>query len=521
MKKLELITLSLFCTLTAIRAEITLPSVIGDNMVLQQKTASAIWGKADPGEMVSVEGNWEGAVAESIVTDSDGHWMVRIQTPPAGGPFVLTIAGNNTLELKNVMSGEVWLAGGQSNTKMPVQGFAANQPVKGSAVEIATANYPNIRLFDVNSEDGSGIDLSIPQFTCPGQWKECSPETVGSFSAIGYFFGKEIHQYTDVPVGIIHSSVGGTFLETWMRSEIVENDPEFSKIGIAVAEQKEAWFQEHPEDRSKPTSELPYHFQDFEQVGNLYNGIIAPLIPFTIKGVIWYQGESNGGRGKQYQTLFPAMIQNWRNDWGQGDFPFYFVQIANFYGKPPGAPSTYKKPDVPVAHIWAELREAQFMALAVTNTGMAVTIDIGEECNIHPANKIDVGKRLSLWALAKDYGKNVIYSGPLYKSMQIEGDKIRISFEHAESGLAAKGEILEGFAIAGADEQFFWADAVIDGDTVVVSNPTIKTPVAVRYAWEFNPTCNLYNGATLPASPFRTDQWKLQSEGVIFTNHLF
>ena len=516
MKTSGLIALSLICTMNIARAEISLPSIIGDNMVLQQRAASAIWGKADPGEKVSVEGSWEGAVSESVVTDREGHWMVRIQTPPAGGPFTLVITGSNTLKLQNVMSGEVWLAGGQSNTKMPLRGYAANQPVTGSAEEIATAHYPDIRLFDVITEDGSGIDLTIPQFTCPGEWQACSPDTVGSFSAIAYIFGKEIHQYTGVSIGLIHSSVGGTFLETWMKPEVVENDPEFRKIITAVAEQKEAWLEQHPEDRGKPNSELPYQFQDFEQTGHLYNGIIAPLIPFTIKGVIWYQGESNAGRGKQYQTLFPAMIQNWRNDWNQGDFPFYFVQIANFNGKPPGTPSTYKKPAAPETHIWAELREAQFMALSVTNTGMAVTIDIGEECNIHPANKIDVGKRLSLWALSKDYGKNIIYSGPLYKSMKIEGDKIRISFDHTDGGLMAKGATLEGFAIAGADEKFVWADAVIDGDTVVVSNPEIKSPVAVRYAWEFFPICNLYNGAILPASPFRTDHWKLLSEHIVF-----
>lgn len=506
MKKLGIITFLLVGAGTIAMAEITLPSVIGDNMVLQQKTASAIWGQAEPGEKVSVEGSWERASVESVVANKDGNWMVKIKTPPAGGPFKLTIQGNNTIELKNVMSGEVWVSGGQSNMDQPLLGYGDDQPTAGGPAEIAAAKYPNIRLFNIMPDAAS----EQPQFTCPGAWQECSPETVGMFSAIAYIFGKEIHQYTGVPVGLIHSCVGGTYLETWMKPEVVENDPEFKKIDPALVQARDAWMAQNPDN------ELPFHFQDFERTGRLYNGMIVPLIPYTIKGVIWYQGESNGARGEQYQRLFPAMIESWRAEWGQGDFPFYFVQLASFFDHKPTEEIPCEKPVTPQAHPWAELREAQRLTLNVPNTGMAVAIDLGESNNIHPARKVEVGERLALWALANDYGKKVPVSGPLYKSIKIEGGKMRISFDHTDGGLVSKGGPLEGFAIAGADEKFVWADAIIDGDSIVVSNADIKDPVAVRYAWEIDPLCNLYNGAGLPASPFRTDSWKLITAGKVF-----
>ncbi|RKX47366.1 MAG: sialate O-acetylesterase [Verrucomicrobia bacterium] len=507
------IPLLVLCMASTAVANVTLPSIIGDNMVLQQKTASAIWGKAEPGEKVSVEGSWKGAQAQSAVADAKGNWMVKIKTPSAGGPFSLAIIGDNMIELKNVMSGEVWFSGGQSNMDMPLLGYGDDQPVTGGTEAIANADHPDIRLFNVEPLKAA----KEPQFTCPGEWQPCSPETVGMFSAIAYIFGKEIHKHTDVPVGLIHSCVGGTYLETWMKPEVIENDPEFKKIISGFDQYKEDWISKNPEYKDKPDAELPFQFQDFERTGRLYNGMIAPLIPFTIKGAIWYQGESNGGRGHQYQRLFPAMITSWREEWNQGDFPFYFVQLANFIEHKPTEEVKYEKPAMPQPHGWAELRNAQLLTLSVTNTGMAVTIDIGEANNIHPANKIDIGKRLSLWALAKDYGKkDLVYSGPLYKSMKVESDKIHVSFDHTDGGLVAKGGKLEGFAIAGADEKFVWADAVIDGNTVIISNAEIKEPVAVRYAWELFPLCNLYNGADLPASPFRTDDWKLPSAGKAF-----
>lgn len=510
--RLTYILLGILCQISWSRADVTLPSIIGSNMVLQQKTNAVIWGKADPGEKVIVEGSWEGCNAKSVVTDADGHWKVSINTPPAGGPFKIRIKGNNTTELENVMSGEVWFSGGQSNMDMPLLGYGEDQPVAGGAEEISSANYSKIRLFNVaplRAEDK-------PQFSCSGEWKVCSPNTVGAFSAIAYIFGKEIYEYTDVPVGLIHSCVGGTYLETWMNPEVIETDPEFKKIDVGFSQTKSYWIAQNPEFKGKPDSDLPSHIQDFQRTGRLYNGMIAPIIPFTIKGAVWYQGESNGWRGWQYERLFPAMIESWRTEWGQGDFPFYFVQLASFIDHKPSEEIIYEKPSFPEPHPWAELRNAQFMTLGITNTGMAVAIDLGEANNIHPANKIDVGKRLSFWALAKDYGKDIPYSGPLYKTMKIEGGNIRISFNHTEGGLLAKDGKLEGFSIAGKDEQFVWADAVIDGETILVSSEEVKKPVAVRYAWEIFPRCNLYNDAELPASPFRTDDWTLPSEGKSF-----
>ena len=514
MKNPILITLFLLCATRMIWAEITLPSIIGDNMVLQQKTASAIWGKADPGEKVSVKGSWDGAAAQSVVADKRGNWMVRIQTPPAGGPFILTIKGKNTLTLKNVMSGEVWLAGGQSNMAMQLSGGGENQPVDGGPEAIAAADHPNIRLFRV--PDVITENMDEPQFTCPGEWQPSTPESAAAFSAVAYFFGKEIYDVTDIPIGLILSSVGGSYLETWMSPETIEGNPEFKKLPGAFDDAKKTWLDQNPEQKNTPDEELPFMFRKLERSSSLYNSMISPLIPFTIKGVIWYQGESNGARGDQYLRLFPAMINNWRTDWGQGDFPFYFVQLANYIHHAPDTEIRYKKPAAPEAHGWAELRDAQFQTLSVKTTGMAVAIDIGEANNIHPANKKEVGHRLALWALAKDYGQPIPYSGPLYRSMKSRGNKIKISFDHTEGGLVSKEGPLEGFAIAGSDGNFVWADAVIDGDTVVVSSPEIKKPAAVRYAWELFPLCNLYNGAGLPASPFRTDDWKLLSEGVGF-----
>lgn len=512
MKYFLQLSLCLFYITTSARANVTLPSVIGDNMVLQQNTDAAIWGMAEPGEKIWVEGSWSAPRVEPVITGENGRWMTRIKTPPAGGPFTLSITGRNTIQLKNIMSGEVWFSGGQSNMDMPLEGWGDHQQVTGGKEAIASAHYPDIRIFNVKPMKES----EERQFTCPGEWQECSPETVGKLSAIAYFFGKEIHDYTNVPIGLVHSCIGGTALETWMNPEVVKNDSEFKKIIPAFEQRNAAWFEQNPQYKNKADHELPPPFRDYQKTGHLYNGMIAPLIPFTIKGVIWYQGESNGGRGEQYQRLFPAMINSWREEWGQGDFPFYFVQIASFIEHKPAEEVKYEKPAVPQPHPWAELREAQFMTLSVTNTGMAVTIDIGATNDIHPSNKQDVAKRLALWALAKEYGKEGSFSGPLYKSMKIEDNQIRISFEHTDGGLVAKGGKLEGFAVAGIDEKFVWADAVIDGETIIVSNKKIKKPVAVRYAWEIFPLCNLYNGADLPASPFRTDDWRLISAGKAF-----
>jgi sialate O-acetylesterase len=334
---------------------------------------------------------------------------------------------------------------------------------------------------------------------------------------VAYFFGRYLHKELNVPVGLIHTSWGGTPAEAWTRREVLEANPDCAPIlkryddAVAkypqamkeyeqkLAEWKEAAQKAKAESTNPPRRPgEPFGPGHPHSPAGLYNAMIAPLIPYGIAGAIWYQGESNAGRAYQYRTLFPDMIKNWRNDWGVGKFPFLFVQLANFM-------KTKPEPD---ESAWAELREAQTMTLALPNTGMAVIIDIGDADDIHPKNKQDVGKRLALWALANTYGKKLVYSGPIYKSMKVDGNSIVLSFDHVGGGLVAKGgEELEGFAIAGSDKKFVWADARINGDTVIVSSDKVSEPVAVRYAWADNPVCNLYNKEELPASPFRTDEW--------------
>jgi sialate O-acetylesterase len=487
-------------------ADVKLPAVIGDNMVLQRGMEVPIWGWAEPGEMVHVNGSWRN-LWWCRAADKDGKWMVRIDPPAkAGGPYEMTVRGKNTITIKNVLVGEVWVCSGQSNMQWSVRQSANVEQ------EIAAADYLNIRLFAVERKPAEQ-----PQSDCVGSWTLCSPQTVAGFSAVAYYFGRELHKELNVPVGLIHTSWGGTPAEAWTSKKTLELDPDFEPIlkryADVIAKYPEAkseyeqklkeWEKavagakaegKQPPQRPHPPRG-PGHKNNPSE---LYNAMIAPLIPYGIGGAIWYQGESNVGRAYQYRKLLPAMIQNWRDDWGQGDFPFLFVQLANFMAVNPE----------PVESAWAELREAQLMTLALPKTGMAVIIDIGEANDIHPKNKQDVGKRLALWALAGSYGKKLVYCGPVYKSMRVEGNKIVLHFDHVGGGLVAGGgELLKGFAIAGADRKFAWADAKIDGDAVVVSCDKVTKPVAVRYAWADNPVCNLYNKEGLPASPFRTDGW--------------
>lgn len=525
MKKLlaaiVLLTISISCF-----ADVKLPAVIGDNMVVQQKSHAAIWGWADPGEKVNVKGSWEWLWGRDVIADANGKWMVKIPTPPAGGPFSITIKGKNEIKLKNVLSGEVWLCSGQSNMNMPVKGWH-NQPILNSKEEIKNANYPKIRLFQVPLNKTS----KEPQYDCDAQWQECSSETVTKFSAIAYFFGRDLQNTLNVPIGLIHTSYGGSPAEAWMPRNILESNPDFKpvlekwdaeeanipllkeKYDRDVAEWKKASAKAKEQGTDAPAKpRIPWQLYYHHIPTRLYNCMRLPVQPYTIKGMIWYQGESNTDRAYQYRTLFPAMIENWREEWGQGDFPFYYVQIASYQTHRPTEDIKLEKGE-PGENSWAELREAQTMSMSVPNTGMAVAIDVGEINCIHPRNKQDVSKRLAAWALAKDYGKKIPFSGPIYKDSLVEGDKIRIFFDYADNGLMAKGETIEGFAIAGVDKKYVWADAVIDGDTVVVSSPAVKEPVAVRYAWAKYPFCNLFNKDGFPASPFRTDEWKGVTEG--------
>lgn len=637
------------CSYFAEPAEtVSVPSLFADNMVLQQETTVPIWGKATPGGKVTVlfQGQKRGTVAEA-----DSQWLVELHDLTAGGPFDLKVVGKDTLKLTNVMVGEVWVCSGQSNMEMPLAGWGE---INQYAREIAEANYPNIRLFQVNHT----MSLRPLKDVDAQTWTECNPQTIPSFSAVAYFFGRKLHQDLKVPIGLIHTSWGGTLAEAWTSAGFLAQMEDFKPMidslqtkALGEAEEKIEYERQvsvwqklvdqkvsealqsnnswHDVDLDisdwqtmklpvlwesaglpnfdgivwfRTTVELPASvaaeactlslgaiddqditFVNGREIGTtdgynkpreyvvpagtlqagtniiaiqvldtgggggvwgakeqlflksssgqmvtlfgdwkyktgvslkdvpprpqspdspnrptvLYNAMLAPLMPFSIRGAIWYQGESNENRAYQYRTLFPTMINSWRTNWGIGDFPFIFVQLANF--RPPA--------EQPGQSNWAELREAQLMTLSLPNTGMAVAIDIGDANDIHPKNKQDVGKRLALNALATVYGQEIVYSGPLYKSMSFDGDKIRLVFDHVGGGLVAGDKKLTGFAIAGEDKQFVWADAIIEGNTVVVSSPQVLNPAAVRYGWADNPVCNLYNQEGLPASPFRTDDW--------------
>ena len=648
----------ILATLTAnAKAEIHVPAIIGDNMVLQQGQKLRIWGNASPSERITV--SFAGATAKATA-DNQGHWQTLIGPFKAGGPFVLTITGTNTLTFKNVLVGEVWICSGQSNMEWPLIN------AKGGADAVAQANYPEIRLFTVEKSTAA-----TPLADVRGHWVITTPDQVGQFSAVGYFFGRELFQNLRTPIGLIHTSWGGTPAEAWTSFETLSATPDLKPIldryqqSLNALPQRQQQFEraladwvqknlyQDPGNKGESLGyadpaanvsdwkkmNLPQFFETaglkmdgavwfrkevevpagwagkdlvlnlaaiddydvtyfngtriggigseiansymvprrynvpgslvrsgrnmiavrvFDTAGEggfgggkmsiapagakdsdamplagpwdykielglepkqpdwgsrpeapgpnnqnspsvLYNAMIAPLTPFAIRGAIWYQGESNAGRAYQYRTLFPTMIRNWRSAWGQGDFPFYFVQLANWH-----APATE-----PGESDWAELREAQTMTLREKRTGMAVIIDIGDANDIHPRNKLDVGHRLAVWALAETYKQKVQPSGPLYDSFKVEGDKIRLKFKEVGGGLkTSDGGPLRGFAIAGPNSKFYWAEARIESNDVVVWSKDVTKPIAVRYAWADNPPCNLYNKSDLPASPFRTDNWK-------------
>jgi len=486
-------------------ADVKLPAVISDNMVLQRNKKLSIWGWAEPGEEVMVSVSWH-RMRWAVTAGDNGKWVFKMNSPKMGGPYEMTFSGKNTITLKNIMVGEVWVCSGQSNMQMAVKSSA------NAEQEIAAADYPDIRLFTVERKVAEQ-----PQSDCVGNWTLCSPQTVPDFSAVAYYFGRELHKELDVPIGLIHTSWGGTPAEAWTRREVLKEESDFMPI-LERYEDAVAKYPQAMEEHKQKVEEWKKAVEKAKTEGGerprrpyaplgpghphspsgLYNAMIAPLIPYGIGGAIWYQGESNASRAYQYRKLFGCMIQNWRKDWGQYRFPFLFVQLANFMAIDPE----------PAESMWAELREAQLMTLALPNTGMAVIIDIGDANDIHPKNKQDVGKRLALWALARSYGKELVYSGPIYRAMEIKDNKIILHFDHVGGGLVAGGDgPLKGFAIAGADRKFVWADAKIDGDSVVVSSSVVSAPVAVRYAWADNPVCNLYNKEGLPASPFRTDDW--------------
>ena len=509
---LSLIGFLLFCVQTLVHAEVTLPSVIGDNMVLQRDMQIPIWGWASPGEEITVTLGTEDEATESlfsttIVADTEGNWRTKLSAMDAGGPYILKINGSNTLELTNVLIGEVWVCSGQSNMEWSVRAS------KDADAEIAAANYPTIRLFDVPRKPSGLLQDDVE-----ADWSETTPETIENFSAVAYYFGRKLHKNLNVPIGLINTSWGGTRIEPWTPPAGFDSVPTLESISKEIQEahadyrqqlpekmkEIEAWIAETREAlktdaRLTQIPENRHSLRHHARPTGLYNGMVYPIVPYAVRGAIWYQGESNLRDGMRYHEKMKALINGWREVWGQGDFPFYFVQLAPFnYGGWIGDPFF-------LPQIW----EAQTATLSVPNTGMAVTTDIGNLKDIHPQNKQEVGRRLALWALAKTYGReDVTYSGPLYKSMTVDGNIIRLSFDFVEGGLMARGEEpLTWFEIAGEDKQFVEAKATIDGNTILVSSDTVANPIAVRFGWHQNAEPNLVNKEGLPASPFRTHQW--------------
>ncbi|MDO5309556.1 MAG: sialate O-acetylesterase [Planctomycetia bacterium] len=448
-------------------ANVKLPSVFGDDMVLQRNVKTPIWGWAQPGEKILVE---IASQSKTTIADENGQWRVNLSPTPAGGPYKLSIYGANHIAFNNVYFGEVWLCAGQANMS-----FTLKRSTNGNK-EAESATYPQLRVFTVPTQSADA-----PMNDCPAKWQKTSPQTAGNFSAIAYHFGRYLHEELQVAVGVIVLAWTGSTAEAWVDPIELAKFPELAPLV-------------DPEriEKSPPS----------QKAGALQYGMLDPICPYAIKGVIWYQGEANANRAWQYRTLFPLLIANWREKWGLGDFPFYFVQLPNFH----------KAKDQPGSSAWAELREAQHRAIAERNVAEVVAIDLGDPNNMTPKNKKTVSERLAKLALNKTYDKGEPAAGPDFHSMKIIGNRAILTFTNAEGLACAEnascdGSELKGFAIAGADKKFYWAEAVIENDTVVVSAPEVEKPIAVRYAWADNPACNLTNKTGLPTSPFRTDDW--------------
>lgn len=462
----KLLGLLLMLCATSTYGEIWLPSILSDNMVLQQRSNVTIWGwTTATSEEITVYGTWNN---EKVTTKAyQGVWSLKLPTPKAGGTYSVKVEGHQKLELRNVLIGEVWLGSGQSNMQ-----WTPKNGLENVEEEIKNANYPEIRFFQVAQQISDN-----PQDQLKGKWEVCTPETMEKFSSVAYFFGRDLYKNLSVPVGLINSSWGGTPVEVWLKEELITEDVQ---LNVAAKKLNEvAWWP------SKP--------------GTAYNAMIHPITKYNIAGCIWYQGESNTVNPVSYYSSFPLMIKSWREEWGK-DLPFYFVQIAPYkYDDPNGTDA-------------AHVRDGQLNTMKnLDNTGMVVTNDIGDLENIHPINKQDVGHRLALWALAKTYGKEELqYSGPVFESMEIKNKKIVLNFEHAEKGLMQKGKDLREFFIAGQDKVFYPAKAKISGSTVIVSSSKVKNPSAVRFAFTNGALPNLFNSEGLPASAFRTDDWELK-----------
>ena len=534
----------------ALHADVKMPAIFGDHMVLQQGMKLPVWGTADPNETVTVT---VGTETGKATADAGGKWRVDLAPLHAQpDPVTMTVAGKNSLTFSDVLVGEVWVCSGQSNMEFNLSGanWGSGSEVNATATT-AAANDPQLRIFRVVKK--TSLD---PLNDVTGNWELCTPQSIGTFSAVGYFFGRDLRQKLNRPVGLIGTYWGGTPAQAWTSLSGLQKDPELqhyvdsyqktkanfpqalaaypakelayqaaqkvwqqSPAGQALAADMEKWKSAMqaalaagqappPIPRSSAPQPHPPSPPDggSRSPTNLYNGMLAPLIPFAIKGVIWYQGEANQNWAAEYHVLFARMITDWREKWNEGDFPFLFVQLASFKAGP--------------AQTWPFLRESQLKTLSLPNTGMATAVDIGDPGNIHPRDKEDVGNRLALAARHVAYGETLVYSGPLYAAMTTKTNEIHLTFTQEGSGLtigkapwAPQGvqplptDKLVGFTIAGEDKNFVPADARIEGNAVIVSSPQVPKPVAVRYDWANAPQGNLYNQGDLPASPFRTDDW--------------
>jgi len=510
MKKTILTLAVLAGALQLALADVKLPAIFSEHMVLQQEALVPVWGWADAGEQVTVE---LAGQTKTTVADANGKWMVKLTKLKAAEGETLVVKGKNKLTVSDVLIGDVWICSGQSNMGMTVSRS------KDFDQEKAAAKFPQLRMFTVERNS-----TAEPQEDCKGRWELTTPENVGYFSAAAYFFGRELHQELKIPIGLINTSWGGTSIEAWTSMEAQSKLKEYPVISESWAKATSTPYDEKaamdkynkavaahrdnvkkakaagkaaPRAPQKPAD--PRLNQNYP--ANLFNGMVAPLIPYALKGGIWYQGENNSNKSfaNLYSLQLETMIKDWRSRFG-ADFPFAWVQLPDFK-----APQ--KEPVEPSG--WVTVREEMLKALKIPRTGMAITLGLGEEKDIHPKNKQDVGKRLAMWALADVYRqKGVAASGPIPSSDKQKSGEIVITFKHTDGGLEAKGGELKGFAIAGEDKVWKWAQARIDGDKVIVSHPDIKKPVAVRYAWAANPVFSLYNGAGIPATPFRTDDWE-------------
>ncbi len=507
MHRFIITTILLTTWASVVQAEIKLPAVFTDHMVLQRDHANRVWGRGVPNEKLLVT-----IAGQSVTTQANdkGEWKATLKSMSAGGPHTLSVKGSSEVSIKDVLIGEVWVCSGQSNMSMAVGNS------KDKQFEILSSDYPKIRLLTVPR-----LGTQKPQEDFEGAWQVCSPETSGAFSAVGYFFGRDLHRVLDVPIGVIHTSWGGSAAEAWVRRDVLAKEPRYKQMltewdeyeasfdadAVAARYEKQVarWKEQAVAAKAagKPLPRRPRAprnaLEGQHRPANLYNGMLRPLLGYGIRGAIWYQGESNSSRAAQYRHLFPLMITNWRQDWGIGDFPFYWVQLADFRSEV----------DEPGDSDWAELREAQTMTLSLPNTGQAVILDLGNSVDIHPKKKQDVARRLARVALGRDYKQQVAWESASFQNAAFSAGKAVVTFKRPNGVIRPfDSQTIQGFAIAGKDRKFYAAQVKsLNNGAFEVSSEHVPEPVAVRYAWADNPICNLFDLSGLPVAPFRSDDW--------------